>query len=80
MKEFFNNNKKSVITFLCAVGVIVVCAVAGTLLNPEDEDAGKIVNNDGSTATDVSAQEYEVVDGNELNFASSEAEVESVAE
>lgn len=78
MKEFFNNNKKSVITFLCAIAVIIVCAIAGTLLNPKDENAGKIGINDGKTATDISAQEYEVVDGNGLNFASSEAE--SVAE
>ena len=78
MKEFFNNNKKSIITFLCAVAIIIACAVAGTILNPEDEDAGKIGINDGEIATDISAQEYEVVDGNGLNFASSEAE--SVAE
>ena len=80
MKEFFNNNKKSIITFICAVVVIIVCAVAGTLLNPEDEDAGRIMITDGETATDISAQEYEVVDGNGLDFASSEAEAESVAE
>ena len=80
MKEFFNNNKKSIITFLRAVVVIIVCAVAGVLLNPEDEDAGRIMITDGETATDISAQEYEVVDGNGLDFASSEAEAESVAE
>ena len=49
MKEFFNNNKKSIITFLCAVVVIIACAVAGTLLNPEDEDAGRIMITDGET-------------------------------
>ena len=80
MKEFFKENKKSIIIFLCAVAVIIICAVVGSILNPEDEDDGRIMITDGETATDISAQEYEVVDGNGLDFASSEAEAESVAE
>ncbi|MBQ2816099.1 MAG: hypothetical protein IJE65_05495 [Clostridia bacterium] len=74
MKEFFKENKKSVIMFLSAVVVIIACAIVGSILNPEDENAGRIGITDGETATDISAQEYEVVDGNALNFASSEAE------
>ena len=60
--------------FLSAVVVIIACAIVGSILNPEDENAGRIGITDGETATDISAQEYEVVDGNALNFASSEAE------
>ena len=74
MKEFFKENKKSVIMFLSAVVVIIACAIVGSILNPEDKNAGRIGITDGETATDISAQEYEVVDGNELNFAASEAE------
>ena len=74
MKEFFKENKKSVIMFLSAVVVIIACAIVGSILNPEDENAGRIGITDGETATDISAQEYEVVDGNALNFTSSEAE------
>ena len=74
MKEFFKENKKSVIMFIGAIVIIIACAIVGSILNPEDENAGKIGITDGETATDISAQEYEVVDGNELNFAASEAE------
>lgn len=73
MKEFIIKNKKTVIVFLCAVVVIIVCGIIGKAVTKDDTD-NSISPRGNSSTGDVSAVSYETYDAADISSVSDEAD------
>lgn len=66
MKEFIIKNKKSVIVFLCAIVLIIVCSIVGSIVTSGDTETGISPRGDSSTG-DVSAISYETYGADDIS-------------